>query len=101
MDRGAYVQDAHHDWIFCLLPTESVAEELEASLLEWKQSDPTSEVAGYNIRIREQTGTQWRFLEKELRLANRKKVSWTGDCPPDMSDAPTLAGHILRIPEED
>jgi glycosyltransferase involved in cell wall biosynthesis len=100
VDRGAYIQDARHDWIFCLHPSESVAEELEASLLEWKQSEPPNDLLGYNIRIRQQNGTQWRLLEQELRLANRTKVNWTGDCPPAAPDAPILAGHILRIPEE-
>lgn len=100
VDHGAYVQDAHHDWIFCILPSESVAEDLEASLLEWKQIEPAGDVAGYNIRIREQIGAQWRFPEKELRLASRKKINWTGDYPRDVPDAPMLAGHILRIPEE-
>ena|SRR5215510_8189668 len=100
VDRGAYAQDARHDWILCLQPTESVAEDLEASLLEWKQSEPEQELLGYNIRIREQNGTQWKVLPAELRLANRNKIKWTGDCPPETPDAPSLAGHILRIPDE-
>src|SRR5215467_10786173 len=31
VDRGAYAQDARHQWILCLLPQEALAEELEAS----------------------------------------------------------------------
>ena len=100
VDRSAYVQDAQHDWIFCLWPTEAVAEDLEASLLEWKQTEPAADVVGYNIHIREQIGMQWRLLEKELRLANRNRINWTGECPDDVPGAPMLAGHILRIPEE-
>lgn len=100
VDRGAYVQDVQNDWIFCLRPTEAVAEELEASLLEWKQTEPAADVAGYNIQIREQIGTQWRLLGKEVRLANRRRINRTGDCPEDAPGAPMLAGHILRIPEE-
>jgi len=100
VDHGAYAQDARHDWILCLLPSESVAEELEASLLEWKVSEPAADLPGYNVGIREQTGTRWTFLKPELRLANRKKINWTGDCPSQAPDAPSLAGHLLRIPEE-
>ncbi|HLJ27238.1 MAG TPA: hypothetical protein VKY85_11065 [Candidatus Angelobacter sp.] len=99
VDHGAYIQDARHDWIFCLLPTESVAEELEASLLEWKHSETTQDLLGYNIRIREQNGIEWKLLNDELRLANRKKISWTGDCPPEAPNAPLLLGHILRMPD--
>ena len=100
VDHGGYVQDAHHDWIFCLGPDEAVAEELEASLLEWKQSDAADEL-GYNVSIREQNGTQWKFLDPELRFANRRKINWTGDCPPQAPNAPALAGHIIRIPHSE
>src|SRR5205809_7726076 len=30
---------ARYDWIFSVLPSESLSEELEASLLEWKQRE--------------------------------------------------------------
>src|SRR5215470_4553810 len=98
VDHGAYAQDARNDWIFCLGPDEAVAEELEASLLEWKQSGSADEL-GYNVGIREQNGTQWKFLDLELRFANRRKINWTSDCPPQAPNAPALAGHIIRIPE--
>ena len=100
VDHGAYAQDAHNDWILCLQPSESIAEDLEASLLEWKESEPAPELVGYNIRIREQNGTHWKVLPAELRLANRCKINWTGDCPPQAPDSPSLPGHILRIPDE-
>ena len=99
VDHGGYVQDARHDWIFCLLPTESVAEELEGSLLEWKQSEPADDQLGYQIRIREQRGMEWKVLPAELRLANRTRINWTGDCPAQVPNASSLPGHILRIPE--
>jgi len=101
VEHGAYVQDAHNDWIFCIMPDEAVAEELEASLLEWKHSEPAKDYLGYNVDVREQNGTHWKFLAPELRLVNRQKINWTGDCPPTAPDAPALAGHILRIPEHE
>jgi len=97
VDHGAYAQDAHHDWIFCLLPTESLAEELEASLLEWKESQPPENLIGYNVKIREQNGTGWKILAAQLRLANRKQINWTGDLPPEAVEAPLIEGYILRI----
>jgi glycosyltransferase involved in cell wall biosynthesis len=97
--RGVYVQDARNDWILCLLPLEAVAEELEASLLEWKGADPTQGQIGYNMRIREQNGAGWRLLSPELRLVNRKQINWIGELPPEAPDAPLLEGHILRIPD--
>ena len=99
VDRGAYAQDAKNDWIFCLLPSESIAEDLEASLLEWKHVEPKDVRLGYNVGIREQNGTQWKFLRPELRLVNRCQINWTGDLPPESAEAPALEGHLLRFPE--
>ena len=97
--KGAYAQDAHHDWILCLLPSESLAEDLEASLLEWKQSDPAKDGLGYNMQVREQNGMGWKTLNPEMRLVNRKQLNWLEDLPPETPGAPVMAGNILRIPE--
>jgi glycosyltransferase involved in cell wall biosynthesis len=99
VSRGAYSQDASHDWILCLLPTEALGEEFEASLLEWKQSEPAKDGLGYNVQVREQNGTAWNPLTPEMRLVNRKQINWIGDLPPDAPAAPALPGHILRIPD--
>ncbi|HEY6969065.1 MAG TPA: hypothetical protein VJA94_07675 [Candidatus Angelobacter sp.] len=101
VDHGAYVQDAHHDWILCLRPDEAVAEELEASLLEWKQSEKIDDQLGYNIGIRAQNGTGWKSLAPEMRLANRQRINWTTDCPPSAPNAPALPGYIARIPDQE
>jgi glycosyltransferase involved in cell wall biosynthesis len=97
VNRGAYAQDARNDWLFCLLPQESIAEELEASLLEWRETEHPETEMGYNMKIREQNGAGWKMLDAELRLANRKQINWTGDLPPASPNAPSLSGHILRI----
>ena len=101
VNRGAYAQDARNPWILCLLPHEAVAEELEASLLEWTDAEQDAGQMGFNMAIREQNGAGWKPLEPELRLANRKQINWTGDMPPNNPQAPALAGHILRIPDGD
>jgi glycosyltransferase involved in cell wall biosynthesis len=101
VDRGAYAQDASNQWILCLLPQEALAEELEASLFEWREAEHEGEQMGFNMAIREQNGEGWKSLPAEMRLANRKQINWTGDLPPANPKAPALAGHILRIPEAD
>jgi hypothetical protein len=100
VDRGAYAQDAHNQWILCLLPEEALAEELEASLFEWREAEHEDGQLGFGIMIREQNGAGWKSLPAEMRLANRKQINWTGDLPPANPEAPALAGHILRIPED-
>jgi glycosyltransferase involved in cell wall biosynthesis len=101
VDRGAYAQDARNEWILCLLPQEAVAEELEAALFEWRESEQENATLGFNVAIREQNGAGWKSLSPEMRLANRKQINWTGDLPPENPKAPRLGGHILRIPEKD
>lgn len=99
VDRGAYAQDAHNLWVLCLLPQEALAEELEASLFEWSEAEHEDGQLGFNVTIREQNGAGWKSLAAEMRLANRKQINWTGELPPENPNAPALAGHILRIPE--
>jgi glycosyltransferase involved in cell wall biosynthesis len=99
VDRGAYAQDSNNSWIFCLLPQEALAEELETSLFEWREADHDISLMGFNVAIREQNGAGWNSLDAEMRLANRKQINWTGNLPPANPNVPALAGHILRIPE--
>lgn len=100
VDRGAYVQDAANDWILCLRPSESLGEDLEASLHEWRENEQSGDTIGFNISIREQQGHGWKFLSPEMRLANRGQINWIGDLPPQDPNAPKLQGYILRIPSE-
>lgn len=97
VDHGAYAQDAKNDWILCVLPSETLADDLETSLLEWKDSEPAQNVMGYNVGIREQNGAGWKTLTAEMRLANRKQINWTGDLPPATPTMPSLEGNVLRI----
>lgn len=100
VSRGAYAQNARNPWILCLLPHEAIAEDLEASLLEWSEIEHDSNQMGFNMAVREQNGAGWKTLDAEMRLANCKQINWTGDLPPSNPKLPSLAGHILRIPEE-
>lgn len=97
----SYAHFASYDWIFCLSPCEALAEDLEASLLEWKLDPAEDEIAGYNVGIREQTGTEWKLLRPELRFVNRMKVRWTGRFPAFAANPSTLEGYILRFPDEE
>lgn len=100
VDRGAYAHDAHNDWVLCLLPSESLAEELETSLLEWSEEDHANATSGFNVGVREQNGEGWKFLPAEMRLVNRQQLNWMGDLPPSNPNAPSLKGHVLRIPKD-
>jgi glycosyltransferase involved in cell wall biosynthesis len=100
VSNGAYAQNARNQWILCLLPHEAIAEDLEASLLEWTEAEHDPNQIGFNMAIREQNGAGWKPLDAEMRLANRKQINWIGDLPPSNPQLPSLAGDILRIPDE-
>lgn len=105
---GVYAIDAHHDWIFCMLPTESIAESLEAALFAWKEREDeassesekdkqSSEARSYCVGIRAETGNGWRELPVETRLVNRKKINWPDHLPPTTPGAIKLEGELLRF----
>jgi glycosyltransferase involved in cell wall biosynthesis len=99
---GAYLTDARHDWVLCLRPDEAIGEVLEGALHEWKsQADaaPQSAAFAFNLAIRAENGSGWRDLAPETRLADRTRMGWTGECPPRVPGAPTLAGEVLRFEE--
>lgn len=95
--QGAYAMDAGNDWIFCVLPNEALSEELEASLLEWKNQDHPETLACCKIRLREQNGSDWKELDPEVRLINRKLMNWVGELPPAQHCDITLSGELLRF----
>lgn len=95
---GAYAIDARHDWILCMLPTESIGESLEASLLEWREMDEKAvDTHGYAVALREETDEGWRNHPPETRLVNRNCVNWSEDLPANDPQSLSLKGEILRF----
>jgi glycosyltransferase involved in cell wall biosynthesis len=92
---GAYAMDASYDWLLCLRPNESLSDDLEASLFEWKNEDPREGIPCYRISIRQQTGNGWRTCPPEVRLVNRKLMNWIGDMPSDERCEMMLSGDLL------
>ncbi len=94
---GAYAIDTSHEWILCLRPDESLSDDLEASLFEWKQQDPDENVTCYQLRIREENKNGWHERPPEARLVNRNRVNWVGDMPPNQGCDSMLNGAVLRF----
>lgn len=97
VEDGTYVVDARHPWVLCLLPTESVGEALEASLLEFKDWELPLETRGFRIAIREETETGWATRAPQMRLVNRACINWTTQLPPDDTTVGLLEGELLRF----
>lgn len=94
---GAYAMDAAHDWILCLLPSEALSDDLEASLQEWKAQDPEETLSCCKVSVREQNDNGWQQLDPEVRLINRKLMNWVGELPPAQHCDITLKGDLLRF----
>ena len=86
---------AANDWLLCLLPTESVAEGLEASLLEWKLRSPITPEEAFAVGLVEDT-QDWVPLPPQTRLVHRKYANWDGNLPANRA-CPVLEGFLLRL----
>jgi glycosyltransferase involved in cell wall biosynthesis len=95
-DAQLFLIEARHDWILCLLPTESVSEGLEASLLEWKLASHAAQTA-FGVSILEETPQGWHCVPPETRLVNRADTAWDGWKPPTEDSPIILNSHLLHL----
>jgi hypothetical protein len=96
VEDGTYALETKHQWVLCLRPDETLSETLEATLFEWKDSEP-GKVSGYALNIREQRKKQWQQLRPETRLVNRAQLNWKEELPPTSANDPKLEGDVLRF----
>ena len=96
---GAYAMDALHEWIFCLRPNESLSEDLEAALFEWKEGEVDPNLACFAAPIRRENGIGWEKLPPEVRLVNRARINWVGEMPPNQAGSAVLSGDLLSFRE--
>jgi glycosyltransferase involved in cell wall biosynthesis len=94
---GTYVMDAMHEWILCLRPNESLSNDLETALLEWKDQQPDDCAKCYKIPVREENGGEWQERPPEVRLLNRKMINWIDELPGSQICETTLGGHLLSF----
>jgi len=99
-----YLVLARHDWIFCIDPSESITEGLQASLFEWAalpSYDGEGGVAGgraFSVCVREQIRKHWTDLPiPETRLIPRTWSRWRRRLPAPESSAIPLEGELLRF----
>lgn len=94
---GAYAVDALNDWILCLRANESLSDDLEAALLEWKEKDPDAAIACYGMPIRQENNIGWHQHPPEVRLVNRARINWVGEMPPEDACGAVLSGDLLSF----
>lgn len=92
-------QEAQHNWIFHLLPTESLSEALEASIHQWKMRDDVSiaEEMAYKVGIEEETASGWITRTPEVRLTHRLFANRESANALVQAESTLLEGHLLRL----
>jgi glycosyltransferase involved in cell wall biosynthesis len=90
---------ARHDWILCLLPSESLSEGLQASLYEWKlyESDDVRHITACSVFVRMETEQGWQEQAPNTRLVPRAWNRWNNSLPTDEQGSMLLQGDLLRF----
>jgi glycosyltransferase involved in cell wall biosynthesis len=96
---ATYLGLAHHPWVLCLLPCESLTEALEASLFEWKlgTDEHTAQSTAYCFQVREETANGWIDAAPVIRLIPKTWTAWQGTLPVSDQTGTLLEGHLLRF----
>jgi len=89
--------DAANEWILWLRPNESLSDDLEAALFEWKEREEEPGFACYGIAVRQENGTGWEQLPPQVRLINRTRINWVGELPPEQACGAVLNGDLLSF----
>ena len=90
---------ARHDWIFCLSPSESLSEGLEASLFEWKlyEAEDVDSVPACSAFVRQESDQGWLEYAPSTRLVRKYWDRWNGNLPATDLRSMLLQGDLLRF----
>lgn len=90
---------ARHPWLLVMLPSESISEELEAALFEWKlrSENDVASILAFSVTLREETSTGWRGTHPVTRLIPRNWEQWDDNLPRYDVRSLLLQGDLLRF----
>jgi glycosyltransferase involved in cell wall biosynthesis len=96
---AAHLESARYEWALCVLPSEALTEDLEASLFEWKLYDTTkiAAITACSALVREETFEGWKPAPPSTRLIPKGWNAWTGPLPREASNTMLLQGDLLRF----
>jgi len=95
----AHLPFARYQWIFCLLPSETLTESLEASLYEWKLQTP-ADVAGIpsaSVAVQDDPTQSTPAKVTSTRLVPKSWGRWDGSLPQHDPRSLLLKGELLRF----
>ena len=96
---AGHIAQARHPWIFCLLPTETLTESLEASLFEWKLSNPddVAQISSAAVVVRDEAKNNGSETVTSTRLVPKLWTKWDGPLPQHDPRSLLLQGDLLRF----
>jgi len=96
---AAFLAMARYHWALCVLPSEALTEDLEASLFEWKlcPAEKVPELTSCSIVVRAETPTGWVTQKASTRLVPRHWSAWEGTLPRASQVSKLLPGELLRF----
>jgi glycosyltransferase involved in cell wall biosynthesis len=94
-----HISSGRHDWVLCLMPSESLSEGLSASLFEWKlyESEDVRNIPACSVFVREETEQGWIEQPPSTRLIPREWNQWDGTLPAHDQRSMLLQGDLLRF----
>jgi glycosyltransferase involved in cell wall biosynthesis len=97
-----HLAHARHEWIFCLLPTETITESLEATLFEWKLYTPgdVAKISSAAIIVKDEAKNSGADTITSTRLVPKGWRRWDGPLPQPDPRSRLLQGDLLRFGPE-
>jgi cellulose synthase/poly-beta-1,6-N-acetylglucosamine synthase-like glycosyltransferase len=97
-----FVVRARHEWIFCLLPTETLTESLEASLFEWKlySAEQVAQITSASVVVKDEAKNTAAGTVTSTRLVPKGWSRWNGPLPQPDPRSLLLQGDLLRFGPE-
>jgi hypothetical protein len=95
-DQVAY---ACHEWIFCILPSETLTESLEASLFEWKlyTTEQIAQITSASVVVKDEAKNSGSETVTSTRLVPKSWSLWHGPLPKHDPRSVLLQGPLLRF----
>ena len=93
---------ACHEWIFCLLPSETLTESLEATLFEWKLYTPgdVAQIPSAAVVVKDEAKNSGAETATSTRLVPKGWRRWDGPLPQPDPRSTLLQGDLLRFGPE-
>jgi len=94
-----HMAHARHEWIFCLLPSETLTESLEASLFEWKlhTRGGVADIPSGSVTVKGEGRKSGAQAVTSTRLVPKSWSLWDGPLPRQDPRSVLLQGDLLRF----